>query len=71
MDEHETNEDDIIQLKCPVCSESNFEPIYVAGKTILRWEKQGKLAFRWNMNKIETYRCLHCDYILMFGRLPK
>jgi hypothetical protein len=70
MDEHETNEDDIIQLKCPVCGEGNFEPIYVGGNSILRWEKANE-AFRWYINRIETYRCLHCDYILMFGRSPK
>ena len=35
---------------------------------MLKWERQGKIAHRLFMNKVEAYRCLHCDYVVMFAR---
>ena len=70
MSDHE-HDDEAIKLRCPVCGEGHFEEIYVAGKTILRWERQGVIQFRWNMKKTQAYRCRACDYVLLFAREKK
>ena len=65
-------EDDQIEdpymIVCPVCGYDEFEDIYVAGKKMLRWARLGEIKFRWSMNKVQSLRCLRCDYILNFAR---
>jgi len=53
---------------CPICGYDEFEDIYVAGKKMLRWEKWGKITFRWLMKPVQSLRCERCDYILNFAR---
>lgn len=55
-------------IVCPICNGEDFEDIYVAGKSVLSWARLGEIKFRWNMNKVQSLRCLQCDYILNFAR---
>ncbi|MEQ8673909.1 MAG: hypothetical protein RLP44_12940 [Aggregatilineales bacterium] len=63
-----SNNDEIIQLICPICHEQNFEKVHLAGNSELGWASKGKTMWYFRMQKVEAYRCLHCDYLLMFGR---
>jgi hypothetical protein len=53
---------------CPICGHDEFEDIYVSGKIPLIWAKRGQIKFYFMMNKVQSLRCLRCDYILNFAR---
>jgi hypothetical protein len=55
-------------IVCPICGGEEFEDIYIAGKKMLRWARLGEIKFRWSMNKVQSLRCLRCDYVLNFAR---
>ena len=60
--------DDPYAIVCPVCGYDEFEDIWISGKRLLSWTRPGGLKFVWNMKKIQSMRCLRCDYILNFAR---
>jgi rubredoxin len=67
------SKDETIQITCPLCGEKGFEKIYMMSKNSYRWHPQQKLIdtppfFR---RFVERYRCLSCDYVMMFARDKK
>lgn len=70
----EDDDDTEINLICPVCQGKNFEKTEIHGRDYLYWRKALKpIRFAQALNKlmgakpVTSYRCLHCDYLLLFG----
>lgn len=67
-------EEKIIQLSCPICHEQDFEQIRLYGQHQLYWERykasrlENMLTDFVGVSRVTSYRCLHCDYIMMFAR---
>lgn len=67
---------DVIKLTCPVCQQQKFEKIRIRpGRYQLFWKKPGRTANvearmqrMIGRQRIEAYRCRHCDYIMSFAR---
>jgi hypothetical protein len=64
----------VIQLKCPICGERDFETIQLYGQYIMYWQPgppslyDKVISTLVSPRRVSSYRCLHCDYILMFAR---
>jgi hypothetical protein len=67
---------EVIKLTCPVCHTQKFEVIRIRpGRYQLFWKKPGrtanieaKMQRMIGRQRIQAYRCRHCDYIMMFAR---
>jgi predicted nucleic-acid-binding Zn-ribbon protein len=66
--EEQTQIPDQYAIICPVCGYDEFEDIWIGGKKMLGWTRSRGLTFAWNVKKIQSLRCLRCDYILNFAR---
>jgi rubredoxin len=67
------SKDETIQITCPLCGEKGFEKIYVVSNNASRWLRKFLLipdtpVF---LQYLERYRCLSCDYVMMFARDKK
>jgi hypothetical protein len=65
--------DDVIQITCPLCGEKGFEKIFIVSNNPFHWIR--KVRFMPDtplFNQfMERYRCLSCDYVMMFARDKK
>lgn len=58
--------DEYIQLVCPICQEKDFKFIYIPNA--MHWYQLPIRNLLPKRNRIQAYRCLHCDYVLIFAR---
>lgn len=64
----EDGESKVIRMACPICGGHEFDEIHLVDRRRLRWNRKYEMRIRLFWSKTQAYRCVHCEYILLFGR---
>jgi hypothetical protein len=60
---------DLSNIQCPVCGNTELEPIEIYGRDYLRWMPANETNFRslFTRRSVEAIACIRCSYILLFA----